>query len=95
MELLDQLALLTCCDYLSDLRYVDPAHIQDLLLDFSVDNYPFDQWLDAEEYLCRPATRRFHFACKARGERTVKLTSEDVRQRMMGELEKIGRVKAR
>jgi hypothetical protein len=93
MDLLEQLALSARCEYLSDLRYMEPHYLRGLLLGVSVDNYSLKQWLDAEDYLCRPPTRKFVFKKEGTGASNININCEDVRQRMIGELSRSRRKK--
>ena len=86
MDLLEKLALSARCEYLSDLRTLDPHHLCDLLLGFSADNYPLRQWLDAEDYLCRLPTGKVVFNMENTRAGASSISCEDVRQRMVDEL---------
>jgi hypothetical protein len=86
MELLEQLARLARCEYISDLHYVSPSYLHDLLIGIRADDYPLKQWLDAEEYLCCPPTKQYMRPRDGGSEAVRNVTGEDIRQRILVKL---------
>lgn len=53
MGLLEDLARMTGCEYLSDLQFLRRDSLGRLLRCIPTERYPAEQWLDAEQYLGR------------------------------------------